>query len=173
MFAHTTPSGSSTGSRMAPSRRPDTGESTVTQSAAYPAASARAARSRISAWSSVTYGWNHRGHVAASATSSMVRFEPMLSPMKTPAAVAARAVATSPSGSRRPCSANGAIPIGIVTRRPRMVVERSRALVSTSTRGMKRHRAKASMFSRIVRSSPAPPATYTYAPGDRRCLAIA
>jgi len=113
----------------------------------------------MSAWSSVTYGWNQSGHFPASATSSMVRFEPIERPMKIPAAVAARAVATSPSGSRRPCSANGAMPMGIATRRPRTVVERSRALVSTRTRGMKRQRAKASVFSRIVRSSPDPPAT--------------
>src|SRR5438045_9105951 len=42
-----------------------------------------------------------------------------------------------------------------------------------STRGTNFHRAKASMLSRMVGSAPAPPATYTYAPGVRRSLAAA
>src|SRR5207248_6509179 len=35
------------------------------------------------------------------------------------------------------------------------------------------HRANASMLSRMVRSSPDPPATYTYAPAEMRSLATA
>src|SRR5258705_6879786 len=89
------------------------------------------------------------------------------------AAVAARASATSPSGSRRHCSANGAIATGSAMRCPSTLDSSERALVSTSTRGRKCQRAKASVLSRIVRSSPAPPATYTYAPGARRSFANA
>src|SRR5437762_29450 len=155
------------------SARPATGESTVRQSAMKPAASARRASSRMYAWSSKRYGWNHSGHPAAPPTSSMVRFAPIESAMKVFAMVAARAIATSPSGSRRHCSANGAMPMGMATCLPRIVVARLRPLVSTSTRGTNCHRAKASMLSRMVRSSPAPPATYTYAPGVRRSLAAA
>ncbi len=78
--------------------------------------------------------------------------------MIVPAAAAARAMPTSPSGWARRWNATGATSSGIDTVVPSTVVAVVGSETSTSTRGRSRQRPKASTFSRSVRSSPAPPA---------------
>ena len=78
--------------------------------------------------------------------------------MIVPAAAAARAIATSPSGSTRRWKATGATSSGIETSVPSTVVAVLTSQTSTSIRGRSRRRAKAATLSRSVRSSPAPPA---------------
>ena len=78
--------------------------------------------------------------------------------MIVPTAAAARAIATSPSGSTSRCNATGATRKGIETSVPRTVVDALTEPTSTSTRGRSRRRANAATLSRSVRSSAAPPA---------------
>uniref|UniRef100_A0A182QSI6 Uncharacterized protein n=1 Tax=Anopheles farauti TaxID=69004 RepID=A0A182QSI6_9DIPT len=60
------------------------------------------------------YNWNHLGaRGTASASSSIETLDSTLSTNGTPNVRAARAVAFSPSGCARHCSATGAIPTGI------------------------------------------------------------
>ena len=97
-------------------------------------------------WSSVrcrsrsTYSCSQRGPAPAVAISACELVVSVETAMRTPAAAAARAVATSPSGSIRRCIANGAIPSGIVTGVPSSVVAVVTSLTSTSIRGRNRQR---------------------------------
>ena len=77
--------------------------------------------------------------------------------MSAPVAAAARAVASSPSGSSSPCIANGAIPSGDATGVPSSVVAAVTVLTSTSIRGRSCQRSYAATLPRSVTSSPAPP----------------
>ena len=77
--------------------------------------------------------------------------------MSAPAFAAARAVATSPSGSISRCIANGATPSGEDTCVPSSVVAVLTAPTSTSMRGRNRQREYEATFARRVTSSPAPP----------------
>ena len=76
--------------------------------------------------------------------------------MIVPTVRAARAVASSPSGSARRWKAVGATSTGTGTAVPSTVVEASMVDTSTSTRLWKRHRWKARSFSRTVHSVRAP-----------------
>ena len=76
-----------------------------------------------------------------------------------PALAAARAVASSPSGSQSRWKAVGATSTGSATSLPSTVVAAVTLPTSTSTRGRSSQRSKAAAFPRSVCSSPAPPAT--------------
>ena len=78
--------------------------------------------------------------------------------MIVPAAAAARAMPTSPSGCASRWNATGATSTGIDTVVPSTVVAVDGSATSTSTRGRSCQRRKASTFSRSVHSSSAPPA---------------
>jgi hypothetical protein len=76
-----------------------------------------------------------------------------------PAADAARAVASSPSGCSSPCAAIGATATGIAQGVRSIVVAVVTRATSTSTRGRRRRRRQAASFSARVVSSHDPPAT--------------
>ncbi len=96
---------------------------------------------------------------AAAATSSIEQVAIVESVKGTPAAPAARAVASSASGWASPWAAIGAIASGSAVGVPSIVVDGSTTLTSTRTRGRTVRRRHASSFAARVASSPAPPAT--------------
>ena len=105
-----------------------------------------------------TYSWSQRGPSPPAAAISSCADVVIVETQKTvPEAVAARAVATSPSGSSSRCIANGATRTGSDTGVPSKVVAADAPPTSTSTRGRKRQRPKAARLARSVTSSPAPP----------------
>ena len=77
----------------------------------------------------------------------------------TPAAAAARAVASSPSGCMSPCAATGAIATGMLAAAPSSVVAAVTPETSIRTRGRSVRRRHAARLSASVSSSQAPPAT--------------
>ena len=93
----------------------------------------------------------------ASATSSIDRVPSVLKVYGTPARAAARATATSPSGSAMRVKPVGASTKGIDNGRPSSVVDGSGFPTPCSTRGWKPMRRKAAEFSAMVCSSSAPP----------------
>ena len=151
------PGDGSGGSRSSCSRQAGTGESTVTQMAANPLASARATRSRVSSRSVNQYSWNH-GFVTVGPTSSNRTLAPELMTIVVPRASAARAVASSASGCANRWRAVGANRIGSAIVRPRMVTEVSMWLTSMSPRCRNRQRVYASMLPRPAVPVPAAPA---------------
>ena len=78
--------------------------------------------------------------------------------MIVPAAAAAPAIASSPSGWTRRWKATGATSSGIETPVPSTVVAAVTSETSTRTRGRRRQCANAATLASSVRSSPAPPA---------------
>ena len=114
-------------------------------------------------WSSVrcrslrTYSWTQRGPWLPAAISAWVLVVSVETHMRAPAFAAARAVATSPSGSISRCIAKGATPSGEETGVPSRVVAVLTSATSTSMRGRKRQREYEARFARSVTSSPAPP----------------
>ncbi len=83
----------------------------------------------------------------------------MLKVIVSPTAAAARATASSPSGSSIDCNPIGASATGAGIRVLSTVTARSRAETSRSIRGTIRQRRNASRFARTVVSRPAPPRT--------------
>ena len=88
-----------------------------------------------------------------------MKWELVLAIIGTPTAAAARAVASSPSGSRIAWTPIGASSNGAGIAVPSTVVERSRSATSRSIRGTVRQRRKAAALARIVSSLPAPAPT--------------
>ena len=81
----------------------------------------------------------------------------------TPVAAAARATAKSASAPRRAAAPTGASSSGLACRVPNSSTDRSRSTAPAAIRGTTAHRSNASRLRRIVRPSPAPPATYAQA----------
>ena len=83
-----------------------------------------------------------------------------------PRPAAARATARSASGCTMPSTPTGASSTGAGSAVPQTSVPRSRAVTPRNIRGSSRHRSKAARLAAIVRSEPAPPATYPRVGGD-------
>ena len=145
-------------SRISRSRCPRNGASTVRQIAEKPAA-LRVPRGRGSPLcrdSGPTE--TQRGASDAAAISLRLIVEAVLTTWAIPAAPAARATASSPSGWASALNAQGAVSTGMLRGWPSTVVRVSTRLTSTSTRGRRRTCCQARTFSPTVTSSSAPPA---------------
>ena len=103
--------------------------------------------------------------MAACATSSRVREDWALSTISVPAAPAARALASSPSGWAAAWFPAGSSMIGKRISCPRTVVRRSRWLMSTIMRGRSMMASNTARVRRRVISSVAAPAMKSYSPG--------
>jgi hypothetical protein len=97
------------------------------------------------------------GPAPAAATSSIERVLSVDSVYGSPARAAARATASSPSGSAMRLKPVGARTSGSGNVRPSSVVEGSTSPTSRSTRGRNVTAANAAALAAIVRSSSAPP----------------
>ncbi len=132
--------------------------SRVSTSTPNPAALARPRKLSATSLSFGQYSWNQRWPwPLASATSSIVQDAAVDMTIGTPAAAAARATATSPSGWAILSTPTGPSRIGAASRVPSTVLAYEAALTSVSIRGTIRHRRNAAVFSLTVSSVPAPP----------------
>lgn len=104
------------------------------------------------------YSWNHHGRSVAAATASIGVVDSVDSTMAVRWALAARAVASSPSGCAMRWKAVGATSTGHSCGTPRMVQARDRRDTSRNTRYRIASAAQAPGARRSSRSSLAPPA---------------
>ena len=117
--------GSENPRRTSRSRRPSTAVSTVSTSASYPASRQRSIISLTSPRSRHTYTWNQRRPLLTAATSSIDRVDIVDSVYGSPARSAARATASSPSGSAMRVNPVGASTSGNGSGLPSSVVDGS------------------------------------------------
>ncbi len=103
---------------------------------------------------------------AARATSSTECVAAIDTTYTVPDSAAARAVANSPSTVKKRCIAVGATRMGVATRVPSTVVDRSTDDTSRSTCGSNVHRLHAATFSPSVTPMPLPRARYSHAAGS-------
>ena len=103
------------------------------------------------------YTWNHSRPSLTAATSSIERVDSVDSVYGSPARSAARATASSPSGSAMRVKPVGASTSGYGSGLPSNVVDGSTLPTDRSTRGRNSMRANASLLLRSERSSSAPP----------------
>ena len=123
-------------------------------------AGVRGARSTISFTSPRSrqaYTWNHSRPSLTARTSSMERVLSVDSVYGSPARAAARATASSPSGSAMRVKPVGASTSGYASGRPRSVDAMSTVSMPRSTRGRNVVAAKAASLAASVRSSSAAP----------------
>ena len=133
--------------------------STVTTTAPYPDASARATRLAATSRSLTQYSWNQRAASPIASATSSIECEAALERISgTSVAAEARATASSPSSCASERTPTGASRNGAGDEVPSTVTERSRSRLPRSIRGRSRRRSNASEFARIVDSEPAPPA---------------
>ncbi len=131
--------------------------STVSTSASYPDSRERSTISLTIPRSRHAYTWNQRRPLLTAATSSIDRVDIVDSVYGSPARSAARATASSPSGSAMRVNPVGASTSGNGSGLPSSVVDGSTSPTDRSTRGRNSMRAKASLLLRSERSSSAPP----------------
>ncbi len=123
-----------------------------------PAALARLRKLAAMSLSFGQYSWNHRWpSPLALATSSIVQEAAVDKIIGTPAAAAALATATSPSGWASLSTPTGPSMIGDASSVPSTVLAYEAVLTSVSIRGTIRQRRNAAAFSLTLSSLPAPP----------------